>query len=38
MMAAFSQAHTDAAGSPRCFNFWRRGACRSGSLCRFSHV
>ena len=38
IMAAFSQAHTDAAGSPRCFNFWRRGACRSGSLCRFSHL
>ena len=38
MMSAFSQANADAAGSPRCFNFWRRGSCRSGSQCRFSHM
>ena len=33
----FSAANTDAAGKPRCFNFWRRGACRNPA-CRFAHV
>lgn len=38
MMAAFSQANLDSSGNGRCFNFWRRGQCRNGSTCRFSHV
>lgn len=38
MMAAFSQANVDASGNGRCFNFWRRGQCRNGSTCRFSHL
>ena len=36
-MAAFSAANRDAAGKPRCFNFWRRGACRNPT-CRFAHT
>jgi hypothetical protein len=24
-------------GKPRCFNFWRRGACRN-PVCRFAHA
>ena len=36
-MAAFSAANRDAAGKPRCFNFWRRGACRN-PVCRFAHA
>ena len=36
-MAAFSAANRDAAGKPRCFNFWRRGACRN-PICRFAHA
>ena len=36
-MAAFSAANRDAAGKPRCFNFWRRGACRN-PICRFAHT
>ena len=38
VMAAFSEAHLDAAGNRRCFNFWRRGVCNSGDSCRFSHL
>jgi hypothetical protein len=36
-MAAFSAANKDANGKPRCFNFWRRGACRNPT-CRFAHA
>ena len=36
-MAAFSAANKDAAGKPRCFNFWRRGFCRNPA-CRFAHA
>ena len=36
-MAAFSAANVDATGKGRCFNFWRRGACRNPA-CRFSHA
>ena len=38
LMASFSTANRDAAGNGRCFNFWRRGQCRNGDGCRFSHV
>jgi hypothetical protein len=37
-MTSFSTANRDAAGNGRCFNFWRRGQCRNGDGCRFSHV
>jgi hypothetical protein len=37
-MHAFSQANPDVNGQPRCFNFWRRGTCRQGQSCNFSHL
>jgi hypothetical protein len=38
IMHAFSSINLDASGKERCFNFWRRGVCRTGVNCRFSHV
>ena len=37
-MAAFTAANP-VAGHPRgkCFNFWKRGVCRNGAACTFSH-
>ena len=37
VMTAFSVANLNAAAAQRCFNFFKRGVCRSGSTCRFAH-
>ena len=36
-MGAFTAGNADAQGNGRCFNFWRRGVCRKGDACPFSH-
>ena len=36
-MAAFSAANVDAQGNGLCFNRWKRGMCRKGADCGFSH-
>jgi hypothetical protein len=36
-MAAFTAANVDSDGNGLCFNRWRRGLCRKGDDCTFSH-
>ena len=37
-MGEFTAGNADPHGKGRCFNFWRRGLCRRGAACPFSHL